>query len=251
MKANRIAIILLSILLLASIALSLVLYARGRHYYRQLNEVQLDPLGLNHYPAGAEIAPIPSSPAKRVVFFGDSRARDWTLPSGMEQFEFINRSIGNQTTAQVLERFDEHVAPLQPDILILQVGINDLKTIPLFPERREATVADCETNIERIVSRAVDAGATVILTTIFPLGKVPLERRLFWSDEVGERLEEVNASLTALAGEQVIVLDSASILANEGGIVRDEYSRDLLHLDERGYQALNEELARILLTLEE
>jgi lysophospholipase L1-like esterase len=251
MKANRAVIILLLVVVLVSGALNWILYARGRHFYRQLNEVQLDPLGLSHYPAGADGQPAPASARARVVFFGDSRARDWTAPAGIEQFEFINRGIGNQTTAQVLERFEEHVAPLQPEILILQAGINDLKTIPLFPERREAIVAACQANIERIVAKAASAGAIVILTTVFPLGEVPLERRLFWSDDVGEALEEVNGYLFSLAGERVIILDSASILADERGIVRDEYSRDLLHLDGRGYQALNEELARLLLALEE
>lgn len=50
--------------------------------------------------------------------------------------------------------------------------------------------------------------------------------------------------------EGIIVFDSAAVLANERGVVRREYSRDLLHLGDAGYEALNEELERILLSLE-
>ncbi len=53
---------------------------------------------------------------------------------------FVNRGIGNQTTAQVLGHFHAHVAPLHPQTIILQVGINDLKTIPLFPEQAETII---------------------------------------------------------------------------------------------------------------
>jgi len=71
-----------------------------------------------------------------VVFFGDSRAYDWPAPSGLEGLEFVNRGIGNQTTAQVLGRFEAHIAPLHPQVVVLQVGINDLKLIPCSRIRR-------------------------------------------------------------------------------------------------------------------
>ena len=79
---------------------------------------------------------------------------------------------------------------------------------------------------------------------------MPLERKLFWSADVAAAIKEVNASMYSLEGENVIVFDTVPILANEKGVVQPEYSRDLLHLTEAGYNALNEELVRILATLE-
>lgn len=249
-KSIRVVIVLLLVVLLISVVLNAVFYHRGQQFYLQLNEVRLDPIGLSYYAPGIDQEPAPASNQKRAVFFGDSRAADWTFPFGLEQFQFINRGIGNQTSAQALERFDRHVAPLHPDIVVIQVGVNDLKTIPLFPEQRAAIVAACEANIEQIVDRAHDLGATVILTTIFPLGEVPLDRRLFWSDDVAGAIEEVNVFLRSLEREQVVVFESGTVLADERGLVHKEYSRDLLHLDELGYQALNEELVRVLTSLE-
>lgn len=88
------------------------------------------------------------------------------------------------------------MAPLQPDIVILQVGINDLKTLPLFPERQEEIIANCKTNIQQIVDKSLQADASVILTTIFPLGQLPIERRLFWSEEVALAIDDVNQFCT-------------------------------------------------------
>jgi lysophospholipase L1-like esterase len=244
MTRQRIAALLLVGALLASLAANWVLYRRGHSFYRQLAEVRLDPLGLG-YPG---IGPAPSPPAGevRVVLLGDSRIEDWPRPGGPPGYQFVNRGIGNQTTAQILARFDEHVSPLAPQVVVIQAGINDLKTVPLFPDRREAIVADCQANLARIVGRARDLGAIVVLTTLFPLGEVPLERRLFWSDEVGKAVREVNAFLPSLAGEGVIVLDTVPLLADGEGRVREAYSRDLLHLTAEGYDILNAALEEIL-----
>jgi len=238
-------ILALCLILLGSLVGNYLVYRWGRHFYLKLNQLRLDPLELGTYPpAGAETPP-PGGPI-RVVFFGDSRAWEWPAPAGLDRFEFLNRGVNSQTSAQVLARFDDHLAPLAPQVIVLQVGINDLKTIPLFPDRRAAIVAGCRDNVAQIVARGRDLGSTVILTTIFPLARVPLARRPFWSGDVARAIDEVNAYLGSLAGERVIVLDTAPILVDERGIVRDAYSRDMLHLAPAGYEALNGELARLL-----
>ena len=240
---------LLLVISLASIALNYLLFQRGRQYYLQLNETRLDPLGLSYYdpvPDGQRLA---SADLPRVVFFGDSRAASWPPPD-LGQFEFVNRGIGAQTSAQAVLRFDDHVQPLCPQVVVVQVGINDLKTIPLFPERKESIVANCEENIQGIVARSTDLGAVVVLTTIFPAGRVPPERRPFWSEDVALAIDEVNAYIRSLGGGQVVVFDAYSILADDSGSTDPAYSRDLLHLNRSGYERLNAELLPVLASLD-
>ncbi len=231
-------------MLLTSLGMNYYLYNQGAEYYRELNATRLDPLGLSAYPLEPE--PNNSTGQTRVVFFGDSRAASWPAPSSLDRFEFINRGIGAQTSAQVLQRFEYHVAPLRPHILLLQVGINDLKTLPLFPEQQAALIENCKTNIQQIVTQSTALNATVILTTIFPTGNVPIERRPFWSDEISLAVDEVNAYIQSLAADKVIVFDSYSILADAEGDIRPEYAVDTLHINSVGYDALNQELITIL-----
>ncbi|RPI58168.1 MAG: SGNH/GDSL hydrolase family protein [Chloroflexi bacterium] len=235
----------LSIVLLASLALNYSLFSQGRQFYLQLNWVRLDPLGLGHYSTEPEQSILMGTDRTTVVFFGDSRAESWPPPT-LPQFHFVNRGIAAETSVQTLQRFDYHVKPLRPDVVVVQVGVNDLDTITLFPDQREAIVANCQENIRQIVKASTDLGARVVLTTIFPTGRVPLEWIPFWSDDVSVALEEVNAFLRSLEGEDVTILDSYALLLGDDGSTRPEYSQDLLHLNAAGYRRLNDALVPIL-----
>lgn len=250
MTLNKYFILLTTIFLLAlgsSIYLNLILYNRAKKYYLELNETRLDPLGLNNYE---KIQVFPDVDEKRlVVLFGDSRADSWIAPQ-MGGYRFINRGVGSQTSVQTIGRFAEHLGFLQDgDVVVLQVGINDLKTIALFPERRQSIVANCKTNIQAIVEASRKKGATVIVTTIFPVGKVPLERRPFWSDAIDRAITEVNAYIETLAADEVIVFDAFLVLADGQGMIQQQYAKDELHLNERGYEILNDKLVQILASI--
>jgi lysophospholipase L1-like esterase len=244
--------ILLAFLLIgfaASIFLNVRLYQQATQNYTETSAVQLDPYGLKYAdfppdkPAGASSKSLPT-----ILFFGDSRARGWTAPN-VPGYRFVNRGIGGQTTEQVRGRFDAHVAPLSPRVIVLQAGINDLKAIPLLPARRDQIVADCKANLRNIVTRARAAGVTVIVTTIFPPGDVPLERRALWSADVEKCTEEVNAELRSLACDGVIVLDAWKLLESNGRL-RDGLGIDTLHLNAKGYEVMNGELEKLIRSMD-
>jgi len=240
-KKFKVAFIVVSFLLLLSIAANFLLYERGKQYYFLLNASHLDPLGLSVF---ADI-PVDTYPPL-IVFFGDSRAAQWPAPSQIENATFLNRGIGNQTTAQVLGRFQAHVTPLHPQIIVIQAGINDLKTIPLFPDQKETIIDNCKANLKHIVDLSLATGARVIVTTIFPLGKLPIERGPFWSDDVKLAIDDVNSYIESLANDRVIIFDTSKVLANSDGIVYPQYSLDFLHLNAEGYAALNDAIYAVL-----
>lgn len=246
---HRMKIIMFWLLLIVILGLFITnvsLYRELRKFYVLLYNSQLDPIGLSYF---REDAGQITSDKPIVVFYGDSRAAQWVAPQ-TDDYAFINRGIGNQTSAQVLLRFEEHIQPLQPDVIILQVCVNDLKTIPLFPELKGEIISACENNIEAIIQKSRDLDSVVILTTVFPTsGKVPLARKLVWSDEVYEAIDQVNVFLLKYQAEDVIVFDSSGMLSNSAGNTKSEYTRDLPHLNSNGYDALNSELLTILESL--
>ncbi len=251
MKLNKISVLLqiLGISVLSgSIALNFLLYGHLKKYYIELNQTRLDPLGLGVYRPSL-IPRLPEATDNiRVVFWGDSRAASWPAPA-VEGYEFINRGIASQTTIQTLQRFEAHIQPLEPDVVVIQVGVNDLKTIPLFPGRRNAILADCRANLEKMVMSAQDLGATVIVSTIFPVGKIPLQRRPVWSDDVAQAVEEVNAYISTLADEKVIIFDGYTVLADDQGLMQTNHQGDELHLNNLGYQQLNQAFVALLSNL--
>lgn len=242
-------VVVLTILLLSALAAAYLAFTFARIFYASENALRLQPYGLAVYP---DVPPAPLPGIKRVVFFGDSRAEAWPAPSGVAGWEFINRGIGGQTTAQIRGRFEAHVRPLQADVLVLQMGINDLRTIPIFPDARAGIIADTLDNTRAIVEAASEAGTTVILTTIFPVGSPTIERTIFfWSDDIGRAAAETNAVLRTFAGDHVIVLDADAALLGTDGRPRPEYMPDTLHLSAAGYDALNAALTAILKRLNE
>ncbi len=194
---NALALIMLG----GSYFFNFLLYSQIKKYYFELNQTRLDPLGLSYYPVNSK--EVTSTHPFRVVFFGDSRAASWTPPN-INGYEFINRGISSQTSVQTIKRFSYHVRPLKPNVVVVQVGINDLKTVALFPEHRKLIVANCQTNIKQIVEESRNLGAVVIITTIFPVGNVPLARKPFWSDEIDQTVKETNAYIATLADDKTI-----------------------------------------------
>ncbi|MGK7904055.1 MAG: SGNH/GDSL hydrolase family protein [Hormoscilla sp.] len=251
MTLNPKHILLTALLLLAlggSIVLNFRLYNRAKQYYLELNETRLDPLGLSHYPINLQ--QLPNANKMRVIFLGDSRAASWIAPQ-LDGYRFINRGVCSQTSVQTIGRFAEHLGFLQDgDVVVIQVGINDLKTIALFPERRQSIVANCKNNIQAIVEASRKKGATVIVTTIFPVGEVPLERKPFWSDAIDRAITDVNAYIETLAEDGSHLFDVFSLLADSEGMMQQQYAKDELHLNERGYAILNQKLVQILLTIQ-
>lgn len=226
------------IIVIMSLGLNIGLALLAKKLYLDNNELRLDPLQLNLYSNGN----FTQKNKIRVVFFGDSRALSWAAPE-LEHVEFINRGIGQQTSAQIQLRFDQHVKPLQADWVVLQLCVNDLKAIPLFPEKRASIIKQCKNNLQRIVHQAHAQGTKVLLTTVFPLGEIPLERMPFWSHEVADAIDIINEFIRSLQGDKVEVLDTYQLLVSTTPQkIRQEYSRDLLHLNSEGYKQLNNAL---------
>jgi lysophospholipase L1-like esterase len=252
-KSKLNLILILVVLLALSLVANIIILRSAWLYYKDANAARLNPLGLSYYPTD-EIQTVEKEPGQKVVvFYGDSRAAQWRFPNGAgieSGFVFIDRGVDNQTASQVAGRFEAHIRPLQPDIIILQMCINDLKTIPLFPDSRDIIVQNCKNEITAIAAKSQEIGAALIITTIFPFGQLPPERRLLWSDDVHQSLEDINTYIQSLAAENILILDTFPILADEQGIVKEEYRFDFLHINGPAYEALNKQLADLLVMVE-
>ena len=176
-------------------------------------------------------------------------AADWPAPK-IQGYEFINRGVGGQTSAQTSQRFNFHLGDLEPDIVVIQVGVNDLKAIPLMPDERNVIIDLCRANIRQMVEDAKALGATVIVSTILPVGEVPIMRKSVWSDDVAQAIYEVNGYIDSLGSDQVIIFDGFSAIADEQGLIPEDYRKDELHLNAQGYKALNEAFVDFVNTAE-
>lgn len=237
-------IVILCVLLIFSLALNYNLYDKSFLYS---NKEKLNPLGLQHYPS--EVTAIDHVDGKKILmFYGDSRAFAWPAVDGFPDLHVINRGIGGQTSAEVLMRFPYHVVPYKPDVIVLQVCVNELKLVSLFPQQKSEIIKNCKTNLQQLLNDAHALQSTVILSTVYPIGTIDPVRRLlgFKEKPIIAAIEEVNSFIRTLTTEKTIIFDSAQLLKGEGQKIAAEFSRDWLHLNQQGYAHLNKSLAMVL-----
>jgi len=208
-------------------------------YFNKYTRLQLNPLELSKNTFVN--TPIDSP----LVFLGDSRAKHWGQSAMLPELKrtVLNLGVAGQTSAQVRFRFEQQKHRLSGDsVVVLQVGINDLKSIALLPGKAAEIESDCRKHIAAIVDAALAVGAKVIVTTIFPRGRLSPLRYFFWSADVDGAVESVNRYIHTLSKSNVVVMDTYSILVTDNGIIEEGLSEDFLHLNASGYGRLNQAL---------
>jgi acyl-CoA thioesterase-1 len=105
-----------------------------------------------------------STGEQRVVFFGDSITDMWKLEDYFPGKPYLNRGIGGQTTPQMLVRFRQDVMDLDPAVVVILAGTNDIagNTGPMRNQDIEADLASM-TELARV------HGIQVVLSSILPV----------------------------------------------------------------------------------
>lgn len=235
----------LTLILIVSLILNVVLFHLAKHYYTRAKLTAVYPTHLSYYQqANATVSP---KTKPRVVLFGNSRIQQWQKLPPLEEFEFINRGIGGETTAQGRARFHQDVLALKPDIVILQTGMNDLTTLGVQPQQYQEITQQCQENITFFVESLLTRQIEVIFLTIIPPAQPELARRLVWHPKIAQSVAEINQYwLNLPVSERLHIIDTAKVLQNTKGQWHEHVNRDSLHLTPAGYEHLNQALVPIL-----
>lgn len=184
---------------------------------------------------------------RRIVLFGDSRIEQWRNFPRPADAEVINSGIGGETTAQMRIRFERDVLALKPDIVVLQLGINDLVAIGALPDRQAEIVSQCGDNTRYFVDTLQSRGIRTVLLTVIPPATPPIWRLPVWSREIAVEVERLNRSWLAVRSSPALsVVDTASLLKDADGHWHDGVVADALHITPRGYEYLNAAVAPLL-----
>lgn len=167
----------------------------------------------------------------QTVLLGDSLSL-WFPPDLLPGYRtWINQGISGETTAGLLQRLSL-LAPLEPEVIFLMIGINDL--IWGVPE---AKVVENTRNIVRHLRRH-HPQSRIILQSLLPHGaeQATWEGRERLLVLPNSRIQAVNTEFRQLAQAYAIdYLDLYSLFANGDGALRSELTTDGLHLNREGY----------------
>ncbi len=169
----------------------------------------------------------------RVLFYGDSITQGWGEKDPAAFFPgkgYLNRGIGGQTTPQMLLRFRQDVIALQPDVVLILAGTNDIagNTGP-------STQAMIEDNLHAMVELARAHGIAVVLASVLPVSEYP------WMPDIepAPKVRALNAALKQYADAQGLVyLDYYTAMANAAGGLDPALAADGVHPTAKGYAVM-------------
>jgi lysophospholipase L1-like esterase len=194
--------------------------------------VLMDWAGLTRYGSeDTEIRP-PKPGENRVVFLGDQITERWG--QGQAKFfpgkPYFNRGIAGQTTPQMLIRFRQDVIALQPKVVVILAGSNDLAgaTGPAT----EGTIAE---NFMSMMELARAHGIRVVLASVTPVSD-------FYKKQTGLRPQGKIIGLNGWIKQYAA--DSGSVYLNyyaalaEGRDFKKELTGDGLVPNDAGYNIM-------------
>jgi lysophospholipase L1-like esterase len=199
-------------------------------------EMQLKdwPALARYHDANTKVGP-PVKNEKRVVFMGDSITDGWRLADYFPGQPYINRGISGQTTPQMLIRFRPDVIALNPQVVVILAGTNDIagNTGPM-------TLEAIENNFASMAELARANGVRVVFASVMPIsdyGKStdgqPVNRT---KQRPPEQIKALNAWIRNYAAVNILTyLDYFSALVDDQGFLRAELSNDGLHPNDKGY----------------
>ena len=182
----------------------------------------------------------PRAGENRIVFMGNSITAGWIRmrPEFFENKSYVNRGIGGQTTPQMLIRFTQDVIDLQPKVVVILAGINDIaqNTGPTTPEA-------IMNNLSGMALLAKAHGIKVILSSVLPAYDFPWRPGL----EPAEKVINLNRMIKAFARENdFYYLDYFPALKDSRNGMKKAYASDEVHPTKEGYQVMEPMVEKVI-----
>jgi len=176
----------------------------------------------------------------RVVFMGDSITDGWQNPDMGGFFPgkpYVDRGISGQTTPQMLLRFRPDVIALQPRVVVILAGTNDIagNTGPESLEYIEGNLTSMAELARANHIRVVLASLTPVADITTPEGKniVQTVRR------PPQQILELNAWIKKFtAGHGDVYLNYFPATADDKGFFKRQLTNDGLHPNAAGYAVM-------------
>jgi lysophospholipase L1-like esterase len=179
--------------------------------------------GLTRYGSENTELPKPKPGENRVIFLGDQITEHWT--SFFPGKPYLNRGIAGQTSPQMLVRFQQDVISLQPKVVVIQAGTNDLASAT--GPATEGTIAE---NFRSMVELAKVHGIRVVLASVTPVANNNLRPQ--------GKIIGLNGWIKQYAAETgSVYLDYYSALA-EGRNFKKELTADGVLPNDAGYAVM-------------
>ncbi len=174
----------------------------------------------------------------KTIFFGDSITSRYDLNKFFENSSYINKGIGGEKTADLLERMKESIYDYNPQRVVLLIGTNDLSAnIPLD---------EIASNISLIIKKIQknNSQTEVFVESVLPVSKEENADKVDL-DAVGRRnnddIKKLNEMIRLVCEKTgATYIDAYDEFTDKNDNLKLEYTVEGLHLNDAGYQKQTE-----------
>ena len=187
----------------------------------------------------------PAKNENRVVFIGNSITDNWDRDHGVffeDNPNYVNRGISGQTSAQMLLRFKPDVIELQPKVVVISAGTNDIAG-----NRGAISIDRIAGNIFSMAELAKANNIKVILASVLPASSYS------WSPSIepADKIIELNTLIKAYAkAHNITYLDYYTPMVNAEKGLKKDLGRDTVHPNTDGYLIMepmvNDAISKVL-----
>lgn len=180
-----------------------------------------------------ENALLPQHDNNRIVFIGDSITEFWSKEHSFfaDNKSYINRGISGQTTPQMLVRFRADVIDLNPKIVVILAGGNDIAG-----NTGTATTKMITDNIFSMIELAKTHRIQVILCSVLPANF------FYWNpkEQPADRIIELNKILKEYAiANKITFVDYYSAMVDDEKGLQSKFTEDRVHPNTAGYEIMS------------
>jgi lysophospholipase L1-like esterase len=187
---------------------------------------------LNYYAAQNAALAKPAPGDNRIVFIGNSITDEWKKKDSafFANKNYINRGISGQTSSQMLLRFRQDVISLQPKVVVIAAGVNDIAE-----NTGQISLENIMGNIISMSELARINNIKIILTSVLPAKQFPWRRSL----DPAPKIAALNAMIKDYATKNKLVyVDYYSLMVTADKKMNPMLSNDGVHPTLAGYKVM-------------
>lgn len=174
---------------------------------------------------------------KTIIFLGDSITECYNLDKHFSHIKLINKGKSGDTTVDILNRLNESIFMLNPDVVFLLIGTNDLELLSSRPKQ-------IIKNITKIINeiKNYNNNITIFLQSIYPVN--PPIKPFSVGKRTNKDILEINNEIKKIT--LATYIDVASVLTDSNGNLNKEYTYDGIHINIEGYNVITKYLSKYL-----